>query len=237
MKVLIIIPAYNEGENILTTCNAISNLKIKGYKIDYVVINDASKDNTKEVCVKNKLSYIDLPCNLGIGGAVQTGYKYAYYNNYDAAIQFDGDGQHNADYIEDLLTEIKNGNDLVIGSRYISDLNEFKSTAMRRLGSNILSWLINVFANLVVTDPTSGFRACNKKVIEIFASDYPTDYPEPETVAVIAKKGYIVKEIPVEMHERVGGISSINALKSAYYMIKVGLAIIIVSLFTKGDDK
>lgn len=237
MKVLVVIPAYNEEENILKTCNELIKLKVKGHTIDYVVINDASKDNTKQVCINNQLNLIDLPCNLGIGGAVQTGYKYAYYNDYDIAIQFDGDGQHNAAYIENLIKEIENGGDLVIGSRYISELNEFKSTAMRRFGSNILRWLIKICTKTIVTDPTSGFRACNKKVIKIFANDYPIDYPEPETVASIAKRGYQVKEVPVEMNERTGGTSSINALKSVYYMIKVGLAIVFVSLFTKGDDK
>ena len=237
MKVLVIIPAYNEEENILNTCNEIKKIKLKEHKVDYVVINDASKDNTKKVCINNGLNLIDLPCNLGIGGAVQTGYKYAYINDYDVAIQFDGDGQHNASYIKDLVEEIANGNDLVIGSRYISDLNTFRSTAMRRVGSNILRWLIKLCSNIEVTDPTSGFRACSKKVIEDFAKEYPIDYPEPETVAIIAKKGYKVKDIPVEMNERQGGTSSINALKSVYYMIKVGLAIIFAGLFTKGDVK
>ena len=237
MKVLVIIPAYNEEKNILKTCNEINKLKIKNYKIDYVVINDASHDNPKQVCINNLLNLIDLPCNLGIGGAVQTGYKYAYLNDYDIAIQFDGDGQHNAAYIEALLKEISNGNDLVIGSRYISDLNKFKSTAMRRFGSNILRWIIKICSKQKVTDPTSGFRACNKMIIKEFANDYPIDYPEPETIAVIAKKGYKIKDVPVEMNERLGGVSSINDIKSIYYMIKVCLAIILAGLFTKGDVK
>lgn len=237
MKVLVIIPAYNEEENILNTCNELKKEKLEGHQLDFVVINDSSKDNTKQVCINNQINLIDLPCNLGIGGAVQTGYKYAYYHNYDVAIQFDGDGQHDAKYIKDLISEIEKGTDLVIGSRYICEKNEFKSTAMRRLGSNILRWLIKVFANTKVTDPTSGFRACNKRVIKIFANDYPTDYPEPETVASIAIRGLKVAEIPVEMKERIGGASSINSLKSVYYMIKVGLAIIFVSIFTKGEDK
>lgn len=237
MKILVIIPAFNEEENIVKTCADLKKEKLVGHQLDFVVINDASRDNTKQVCINNQLNLIDLPCNLGIGGAVQTGYKYAYYNDYDVAIQFDGDGQHDAKYIKALIEEIENGNDLVIGSRYICEKNEFKSTAMRRLGSNILRWLIKVFAKTKVTDPTSGFRACNTRVIKLFANDYPTDYPEPETVASIACRGLKVTEVPVEMKERVGGTSSINALKSVYYMIKVGLAIIFVSLFTKGDDK
>lgn len=237
MKALIIIPAYNEQENIIKTCNEVKNLKIKGTTVDYIVINDASKDDTKKICIENNINFIDLPCNLGIGGAVQTGYKYAYKNNYDIAIQFDGDGQHDAGYIKDLIEAIKSGGDLIIGSRYISDINEFKSTPMRRMGSNILKWLIRKCVKQVITDPTSGFRACNTKIIKLFATDYPIDYPEPETIATVAKKGYIIKEIPVEMNERIGGISSINTLNSVYYMIKVCLAIILTSIFTKGDDK
>ncbi len=240
MKVLVIIPAYNEGENIVNTVNSLKKIKLKEHKLDYVVINDGSSDNTKQTCLDNNLNFIDLSINLGIGGAVQTGYKYAYYNNYDIAIQFDGDGQHDASYIKELIAKINEGNDIVIGSRFIEELSEFKSTFMRRFGKNILSFLIKIFTGQKVCDPTSGFRACNNKVIEEFAKDYPVDFPEPDTITKIIKKGYKVAEIPVKMLPRTNGKSSIttNIFKPAYYMIKVSIAIIIAGLSTKkaGDN-
>lgn len=237
MKVLVVIPAYNEEKNILKTVNNIMNTKIKGVTLDYVVINDCSRDNTKQVLIDNKINFIDLPFNLGIGGAVQTGYKYAYYNNYDIAIQFDGDGQHDAAYLKDLIDEIKKGNDIVIGSRFVSELSTFKSTKLRRIGINFLSWLIEFVTSKKIYDPTSGFRAINKNVIKLFANNYPIDYPEPDTIVTVIKKGYNVSEIPVKMNKRENGKSSINPIKSVYYMIKVSLAIIIAATSVKkGND-
>lgn len=237
MKVLVIIPAYNEEKNIIKTVESLKTVKLKNHTLDYVVINDGSCDNTKKVCIENNFNLIDLPFNLGIGGAVQTGYKYAYYNNYDIAIQFDGDGQHDASYITSLIEEIENGNDIVIGSRFISDLSTFKSTRIRRVGINFLSWLIKKVTGKKIYDPTSGFRAVNKKIIHLFADNYPSDYPEPDTIVTIIKKDFKVSEIPVKMHERANGQSSISLMKSVYYMIKVSLAIIISSLSTKkGND-
>lgn len=235
MKVLMVIPAYNESKSIVNTVNSIKNTKLKNHTLDYIVINDGSKDDTKKVCEENKINFIDLPVNLGIGGAVQTGYKYALYNDYDIAIQFDGDGQHDASYIEALVEEIKKGNDIAIGSRFVANLSEFKSTAVRRLGINFLSKLIKLCTKKRIYDPTSGFRACNRKIIEEFACEYPTDYPEPDTIVSIIKKGYRVSEIPVKMNERTEGKSSLNAniFKPIYYMIKVSIAIIIASLSTK----
>ena len=233
MKILMIIPAYNEENNIKDTVNSIINLNDSN--IDYIVINDGSTDNTLQVLKNNNFNFINLPTNLGIGGAVQTGYKYALYNNYDIAIQFDGDGQHNAEYINSLVKEIENGNDLVIGSRFITNLEGFKSTKIRRVGIVILSSLIKLFTGKKITDPTSGFRACNKKIINLFSSDYPTDYPEPDTAVKIIKKNFKVKEIPVIMNERKKGKSSINIFKSIYYMIKVSLSIIISSITTKEE--
>ena len=233
MKVLVIIPAYNEEKSILKTVNSLEKIKLKGHTLDYVVINDGSSDKTKEVCQSNKLNFIDLPFNLGIGGAVQTGYKYAYYNNYDVAIQFDGDGQHDGSYINNLVTEIKNGNNIVIGSRFVSELSEFKSTKIRRIGISFLSWLIKVVTDKKIYDPTSGFRAADKKIIKLFANDYPIDYPEPDTIVTVIKKGYKVSEIPVKMNKRENGKSSINPIKSIYYMIKVSLAIIIAGASSK----
>ena len=238
MKVLMIIPAYNESKNILNTVKSLSNNKSDNYKLDYIIINDGSKDDTVDVCKKNKLNYINLPINLGIGGAVQTGYKYALANNYDIAIQFDGDGQHDASFITNLVDEIEKGNDIVIGSRFVKELSEFKSTRLRRMGINFLSRLIRLVSGKRIYDPTSGFRASNKRIISEFASSYPIDYPEPDTIVSIIKKGYKVSEIPVKMIERKEGKSSINynIFEPLYYMIKVSVSIILTAMSTKRGD-
>lgn len=237
MKVLVIVPAYNEESNIVNTVNKIIKYSKKSNnEIDYIVINDGSSDNTKEICRKNKYNTINLIQNLGIGGAVQTGYKYALNNNCDIAIQFDGDGQHDENYIDDLVDEIKEGYDFVIGSRFISDLSKFKSSSTRRVGIKIISFLIKLCTGKKIYDPTSGFRAANKDVIKIFANHYPVEYPEPESTTELIKRGYKVTEIPVEMHEREFGTSSIKPLKSIYYMFSVSLSIIISSI-TKKDVK
>ncbi len=233
MKVLMIIPAYNEEKSILKT---IENLKSVNSSVDYVIINDGSSDRTKKICEDNNLNYIDLINNLGIGGAVQTGYMYAFQNNYDIAIQFDGDGQHDAKYISDLIDAISKGNDMVIGSRFIEKTEGFKSSFMRRQGIQVLSTLIKICTGKKITDPTSGFRAANRKVIEYFMREYPVDYPEPDTIVKLLKRGYKVKEIPVLMKERKNGKSSITPLKSIYYMIKVCLSIIMASLSSKGEN-
>lgn len=230
MKVLVIIPAYNEEKSIV---NSVKNLKEHNKDVDYIVINDGSKDNTKKVCIENDINIINLPTNLGIGGAVQTGYKYALKNNYDVAIQYDGDGQHNPKYITKMIDEITKGNDIVIGSRYIEELSNFKSTFMRRFGIKILHFVIKLTTLKNIYDPTSGYRAVNSKIIKLFAQDYPIDYPEPESIVKVIKLGYKVSEIPVEMNERKNGTSSIKFFDSIYYMIKVSLAIIITSLCTR----
>ena len=229
MKVLLIIPAYNEEENILNTCN-----KIKEFsdELDFVVINDGSKDNTLKILQENNLNHISLINNLGIGGAVQTGYKYAYEHGYDIAIQFDGDGQHDVNYVADICKPIINGQaNMVIGTRYLDkSSSEFQSTFMRRFGSNIISFFLKVCTKKKITDPTSGFRAVDKSIIEEFAKEYPTEYPEPESTVCMLCKNYKVLEIPVSMNERQGGTSSIRLWKSADYMIKVCLAIILDSM-------
>lgn len=235
-RVLMIIPAYNEEKSILSVVENIKKVKTNDFMLDYIVVNDGSKDKTREVLIKNKLNFIDLPCNLGIGGAVQTGYKYAFYHDYDIAIQFDGDNQHDASFIPDLVTNIKKGNDLVIGSRFVGDLSEFKSSKLRRMGINLLSGIIKICTGVKIYDVTSGYRACNKKLISYFANNYPVDYPEPDSLVQVLKMKYKVREIPVIMHERKTGKSSINGFKSIYYMIKVILAIIIADISTKGDD-
>lgn len=223
-KILVIIPACNEELNIK---KVIDNLQKKAPEADYIIINDCSSDRTREVCRKNGFNYIDLPVNLGIGGGVQAGYQYALENGYDIAIQHDGDGQHDPAYIKDLVSPITNGKaDIVIGSRFITG-EGFQSSGARRFGINFLSGLINLCCGVRVKDVTSGYRGVNRKFIEIYAAEYAQDYPEPEAIIAGAMYGAKILEVPVVMHERTGGTSSISAWKSIYYMIKVSLAIII----------
>lgn len=223
-KILLIIPAYNEAENIE---KVVDNL-IQNYpQYDYVIVNDGSKDHTEEICTRNHYNLISLPINLGIGGAVQTGYRYALQNHYDIAIQIDGDGQHDIAYVEKLIKPILEGKaDITIGSRFI-EKEGFQSSTTRRMGISFLSGLIHLLCFQKVKDVTSGFRAVNKEFIEVYAESYPSDYPEPEAiVAAIMHRGRIA-EIPVVMKERMGGSSSINLRRSVYYMIKVTLAILV----------
>lgn len=237
MKVLVIIPAFNEELNIVNTVEKIKNISNKiDENLNYVVINDGSTDKTKNICETNKYNVINLITNLGIGGAVQTGFKYALENDYDVAIQFDGDGQHDENYIKKLIEEVKKGNDFVVGSRFIKNLSGFKSTKFRRIGIKFLSSLIKICTGTKIYDPTSGFRAANKEIISLFADKYPTEYPEPETIVSLIRKQYKVKEIPVEMHERKYGKSSIKPLKSMYYMFSVSISIIISSICKRGGN-
>ena len=229
MKVLLIIPAYNEEENIKNTVRKIEEFS---HEIDYIVINDGSTDDTEKILTENNIHHIKLINNLGIGGAVQTGYKYAYENGYDIAIQFDGDGQHDVNYVPQICEPLIKGQaDMCIGTRYLDKSeSKFQSTFMRRLGANIISLFIKICTGKKITDPTSGFRAVNKTVIEEFAKHYPTEYPEPESTVSLLVNGYNVKEIPVSMNERTAGVSSIRVWKSVDYMVKVVLAIIIDSI-------
>ena len=224
LKKLIIIPAYNEEENIEKTVETILR-DSKGF--DYIIINDCSKDNTRQICEEKGYNVINLPINLGIGGAVQTGYKYAARNNYDMAVQVDGDGQHDPKFLEEMADYLeKNQLDMVIGSRFI-EKKGFQSSGLRRIGIRFFYLLIKILTGANITDPTSGLRMVGRNVLEIFADDYPADYPEPESVVAILRKKMKVKEIPVIMHDRTGGDSSISMKKSVYYMVKVTLAIII----------
>lgn len=222
VKVLLIIPAYNEEENIV---QVIKTIQEKCPDVDYLVVNDCSTDNTLKQLESVKANYVNGPVNLGIGGAVQTGYRYAFENNYDVAIQVDGDGQHDVSYVSSMVQKIADGEaDIVIGSRFV-DKEGFQSTATRRTGIMILSFFIWICTGKRVKDVTSGFRAVNSKFIKIFANDYPEDYPEPEAIVMGVIHGGKVIEYPVIMKERLGGTSSINLRKSVYYMIKVSLAI------------
>ena len=224
LRKLVIIPAYNESASIVNTVN---DIKTNAPDFDYVVINDHSKDNTLQICKDAGLNVIDLPLNLGIGGAVQTGYLYACQNGYDIAVQFDGDGQHDAKYLNEMAeTLVKEQADMVIGSRFI-EKEGFQSSFTRRLGIRYFTFLIKILTGQKITDPTSGYRMCNRKIIELFAGNYPKDYPEPETTTWILRKKLKVLEIPVIMRAREEGVSSISLKKSFYYMFKVTMAIII----------
>lgn len=222
MKKLIIIPAYNEQENIE---NVVEEIKKKASDFEYVIINDCSKDQTKKICESKKYNIINLPVNLGIGGAVQTGYLYALRNNFDYAVQIDGDGQHDPAYLSKMFRILQEKDaDMVIGSRFI-EKEGFQSSGIRRLGIKYFTTLIRCFTGTTITDPTSGLRIVNRRCIQLFSECYPKDYPEPESIMMLLKNNLKVCEVPVVMRERIGGVSSISPIKSIYYMIKVSIAI------------
>lgn len=221
MKRLVIIPAYNEEGAILDTVTDIRN---KAPEFDVIVINDCSTDSTRKILEDNAIAHINLPMNLGIGGAVQTGYIYAEKHGYDVAVQMDGDGQHDASYLNDMLAVMKQKKaDMAIGSRFIENKG-FQSSSLRRVGINFFTGWIRKLTHQTITDPTSGMRMVNRRIIELFAEDYPKDYPEPETVVTILKNGYSISEVPVVMKARTSGESSISMRKSVYYMFKVSIA-------------
>lgn len=223
IKKLIIIPAYNESACIERT---VRDIMEHAPEFDYVIINDCSTDNTREICEKNHFNIVNLPVNLGIGGAVQTGYLYGWRNGYDMAVQVDGDGQHDPAFLNTMAEYLERKNlDMVIGSRFI-EKKGFQSSGMRRIGIRYFSILIKILTGTRITDPTSGLRMVNRRVMKEFAYNYPKDYPEPESVVAILCKNCRVEEIPVIMRERMGGVSSISMKKSVYYMIKVTLAIL-----------
>ena len=230
-KVLVIIPAYNEEEAILST---VADLRTHSPEVDCIVVNDCSRDRTRALLQEHGIPYLDLPLNLGIGGGVQTGYRYALAHDYDIAVQFDGDGQHQAAYLRPLIQPILDGEaDMTIGSRFMHRSGGdkgFQSSVLRRAGINLLSVLIRLVTRQALQDVTSGFRACGRELIALFAENYAQDYPEPEAIVTATVYGYRVREVPVVMNERQGGVSSIRALKSVFYMVKVSLAILLAGL-------
>jgi len=238
MKVAVIIPCYNEEDSIEKVLLELNNLpKNNLFSVTPIVINDCSKDNTLAVLKKSGCTYIDLPINLGIGGAVQTGFKYALLHGFDIAIQLDGDGQHPSEQIPELVAPILKGEaDVVIGSRFIEKVG-FQSTYLRRSGINYFKRLTKVLTGLTITDSTSGFRAIDKKTLEIVCKYYPDEYPEPEALVLYCMNDMKIKEIPVVMRERQGGVSSIRSYKSIYYMIKVTLAMLFIYLRLKFNGK
>lgn len=227
MKSLVMIPAYNEEQNIEKT---VQDIQKNAPDFDYIIINDCSQDHTLELCARKGLHVLNLPVNLGIGGAVQTGYRYAAQNGYDVAVQFDGDGQHDAAYLADMRKKLVDEElDMVIGSRFL--LHEgFQSSGARRIGIRYFTGLIRFSTGKKITDPTSGMRMANRSVIETFAENYPKDYPEPESVVCLLRRGRRVGEAPVKMRERENGKSSISFTKSIYYMCKVTFAILIENM-------
>ena len=222
IKSIVIIPAYNEEKSIVKTVQDICE---HAPEFDYVIINDCSTDQTLSVCRKHHLHVLNLPVNLGIGGAVQTGFLYAYKNGYDYAVQFDGDGQHDAQYLQKMRDYmIEQNADMLIGSRFL-EKEGFQSTGMRRFGIRYFSALIKFLTGQKITDPTSGMRMINRDILAMYSESYPKDYPEPESVVAIINSGKKVMEYPVIMRKRMEGTSSISRVKSVYCMIKVSLGI------------
>ncbi len=224
MKKLVIIPAYNEADHIV---EVVEKVKQCCPSYDCLVVNDGSADQTQAKLLGAGLDHVTLPVNLGIGGAVQTGYLYARENDYDIAIQLDGDGQHDPAYLDALIEPILRGRaDVTIGSRFIKK-EGFQTSLSRRMGINILGGVIKVCCGYTATDATSGFRAASKTAIAFYADHYAHDYPEPEAIVSGVLRGLRIKEVPVTMNERQGGKSSISGLKSAYYMVKVSLSLLL----------
>ncbi len=224
MKLLVIVPAYNEEMAIANVVRDIKKLNI----CDVLVVNDASKDKTSDEAKKAGAIVINLSNNLGIGGAVQTGYKYAFENDYDYCFQIDGDGQHDSKYIPQMLEKAKSDDiDILIGSRFITKTS-YSQTLFRRLGGIFISNVIKILSGKKIYDPLSGYRLVNKKIISEFAKKYPKDYPEPETNLAMILKGYKVEEYSMEMKKRKHGKSFVTPVTAVWYMIKVSIALLIV---------
>lgn len=229
-KILLIVPAYNEELNIEKTIKDI----ITNTNYDYLIVNDCSKDKTKEVCEKNGYNLLSLPINYGLTSGIQVGMKYAYENGYDIAIQFDGDGQHEAKYVKEVVKEVEEKNcDIAIGSRFVT---KKKPKSMRMLGSMLITGVIKVVSGKTIKDPTSGMRAYNKEIIEEFVKN-PSLTPEPDTLVYMLKKGKKIKEVQVEMREREFGESYLNPIKSMEYMINTFFSILFIRALTKRNKK
>lgn len=226
LRVLVVIPAYNEALNIEKT---VQDIHQNAPDVDYVVVNDGSKDNTLDVIQKNHFNHIDGFCNLGLFGAVQTGFKLAMKEDYDVVIQFDGDGQHSAKYIDAMVKEIENGNDIVIGSRFVSEKKPFTA---RMIGSRLIAWAIKLVTGKKVKDPTSGFRAYGKACIKDYALDM-NNPPEPDTLVYMYRKNRKIKEIQVQMSEREFGESYLNLVNTIKYMSRMMVSIFLIQPFRK----
>jgi glycosyltransferase involved in cell wall biosynthesis len=226
-----IVPAMNEEENV---GRVVDELRAFDPALDIVVVDDGSFDRTAEVAREHGARVLRLPFNLGIGGAVQTGFRYAFERDYDLAVRVDGDGQHDAGQLDAVLAPVLAGEaDIAVGSRFAAlDGGGYRSSRSRRVGIRMLAWIVSRIVGRRVTDTTSGFQALNRKAIALFARDYPHDYPEVEATVMVFRHQLRAVEVPVSMRERGGGRSSITALRSVYYMTKVLLAIF-VGLFRR----
>ena len=224
MRALLIIPAYNEAENIERVVNNV----IENYPdYDYVIVNDGSRDNTADICRANRYRFLDLPINLGLAGAFQAGIKYAAAHGYDCAIQFDADGQHRPEYLDDLVKALDHC-DVSIGSRFVT---EEKPHSLRMFGSNLISFMIKVTTGKTIKDPTSGMRCYSKRVIKMLTTG-PNLGPEPDTLAyLMRKKGVTVSEVQVTMDERIAGESYLNLKSSALYMTRMAVSVLLVQFF------
>jgi glycosyltransferase involved in cell wall biosynthesis len=227
-KLLIVIPAYNEEANIESVVDTLAQVYPQ---YDYVVVNDGSRDKTAAVCRARGYRLIDLPVNLGLAGAFQTGLRYAAENGYDCAMQMDADGQHRPEYIASMLRELESGADIVIGSRF---LTVKKPKSLRMLGSYIISWSIRLTTGRAICDPTSGMRMFNRHMLEEFAQNLNYG-PEPDTISYLIKNGAVVKECQVQMGQRLAGQSYLNFWRSVQYMVKMSFSILLIQWFRKRD--
>lgn len=229
-ELLIIIPAYNEQGNIK---RVVDNLITNYPQYDYIVVNDGSKDHTRRICKENGYNIIDLPVNLGLAGGFQAGMKYAYRAGYKYAVQFDADGQHRPEYLESMLCKMKEGYDIVVGSRFV---NEKKPFTMRMVGSRLISTAIKLTTGRRIKDPTSGMRMFNQKIIKECAVSLNYG-PEPDTISYLIKNGAKVAEVQAKMDERITGESYLTAFKSISYMVRMLTSILVIQNFRKRDKK
>lgn len=230
MRLLMIIPAYNEEDNIVQVVNAIRE---KYPEYDYIIVNDGSTDHTSRRCHRNGFEIIDLPVNLGLAGAFQAGLKYAYLKDYDCALQFDADGQHRPEFIKNMLEKMEQGYDIVIGSRYVK---KKKPKSLRMIGARMITLAIRITTGKRIADPTSGMRMFNRAMIKEFAVNMNYG-PEPDTISYLLNQGASIAEVQVEMDERIAGSSYLNMTRSAMYMLRMLVSIIFIQNFRKRDDK
>lgn len=229
-KLLIVIPAHNEEASIVPVVRDL----IENYpQYDYVVVNDGSRDKTAALCRQNGFHLIDLPVNLGLAGAFQTGLRYAAEHDYDCAMQMDADGQHKPEYIAEMLAALEEGNDIVIGSRF---LTVKKPKTLRMAGSYIISWSIRLTTGRAICDPTSGMRMFNRAMVQEFAENLNYG-PEPDTISYLIKNGAKVKEVQVKMGERTAGQSYLTFWRSVQYMVKMSASILLIQWFRKRDTE
>lgn len=230
MKLLLIIPAYNEEDCIV---QVVKKIQTENPEYDYVIVNDGSSDHTSSRCHRNGFEIIDLPVNLGLAGAFQTGLRYAYEKGYDCAIQFDADGQHKPEYIDSMIKKMEEGYDVVIGSRFLTEKKPF---TLRMFGSYIISAAIFLTTGIKINDPTSGMRMYNKSMIKEFAMNLNYG-PEPDTISYLARRGAKIAEVQVTMDERITGTSYLTITRSAMYMLRMLISILIIQSVRKRDSK